>query len=198
MRGDSSVAVSRPHHAGFTPTCVGTATAWGSPPHAWGQHGSLLHPINPRVHPHMRGDSVRAAEQERQDIGSPPHAWGQLGCRVQAVHHAGFTPTCVGTARSRHSVNCWFKVHPHMRGDSFFRFTPTCVGTPPPHAWGQPYSPITIIVKRPFLAVYGDNSRQCPVVRHTPGGAQWTSARIRKPCLDRCLWRWRDETRQNR
>ena len=177
------------------------------------------------VHPHMRGDSrARTSAAKTGHPGSPPHAWGQLVAitltdgsgRQGSPPHAWGQP---GLGRHTWMVRV-HAVHPHMRGDSHLDAGQPLAGRVHPHMRGDsglpwlvlgltlrvhphmrgdsPIPPITIIVKRPFLAVYGGNSRQCPVIRDTPGGAQWISAHIRKPCLDRCLWRWRDETRQNR
>src|SRR5207247_3445859 len=102
---------SGPHHnwgiSGFTPTCVGTmfsaawksATATGSPPHAWGRSRSLPAGCQAApVHPHTRGDDEKddaahfhhirftptrvrtmklAATASNGCFGSPPRAWGR-------------------------------------------------------------------------------------------------------------------------
>ena len=49
----------------FTPTCVGTA------------YTPLDTPVNPPVHPHVRGDGDAAFHREAADPGSPPRAWGR-------------------------------------------------------------------------------------------------------------------------
>ena len=72
--------------ARFTPTCVGTAL-W--PWVCWPAH---------RVHPHMRGDSLKQVITNQGIYGSPPHAWGQRGRAAHRHHGLRFTPTCVGTA----------------------------------------------------------------------------------------------------
>ena len=70
----------------FTPTCVGTASRRGA--------------VSRRtpVHPHMRGDSIKAEMLDQANSGSPPHAWGQLADDLAAAFLGRFTPTCVGTA----------------------------------------------------------------------------------------------------
>ena len=139
----------------FTPTRVGTTLM--SP-------GSVA--ANP-VHPHARGDDATASITRCSRCGSPPRAWGRLpetdgANRRSSVHpHARgddaaqcgiavieerFTPTRVGTTRSRVGL-------PGL----LCRFTPTRVGTTgdpdwvaaielgsPPRAWGRLSHPATI------------------------------------------------------
>ena len=111
----------------FTPTCVGTAT--------------LNVPIIPRppVHPHVRGDGLTSRLTVSRGAGSPPRAWGRLHAQVLRDAGSRFTPTCVGTARTRR----W------CAGTS--RFTPTCVGTA-----GRPARPAAPAPVHPH--VRGDGS----------------------------------------
>src|SRR5579872_6607823 len=70
--------------------------------------------------------------------GSPPRAWGRYIGRPDRAGGSRFTPTCVGTmgAGKRRFRSPW--VHPHVRGDDYFRWAAirTCVGSPP-RAWGR-------------------------------------------------------------
>ena len=127
MRGDNSFFIRH------------SASASGSPPHAWGQSlivlprnliarftptcvGTMLsaRPCSPGVpvHPHMRGDNVSVPLLS--------------SCPLR------FTPTCVGTIYRKPRSMDANAVHPHMRGDN------VCISSPlasyagsPPHAWGQ-------------------------------------------------------------
>src|SRR5574341_2603712 len=73
----------------FTPTCVGTMVR--SCPRAW----------RSAVHPHMRGDNGLRDRFPEVLPGSPPHAWGQCWLPGQPARLPWFTPTCVGTIRTR-------------------------------------------------------------------------------------------------
>ena len=121
--------VELPRARRFTPTRVGTTsdtlrgsnTGAGSPPRAWGRRLQSL-----------------VDEPRQSPCGSPPRAWGQLqhGCgsagrrrftptRVgttrsricRDVRRARFTPTRVGTTARRLSIQRPSSVHPHARGD---------------------------------------------------------------------------------
>ena len=111
---------------GFTPTCVGTACWWRS----WCR--------TPRVHPHVRGDSRLRRPAMIRRVGSPPRAWGQPLPLERVANPNGFTPTCVGTARTARRRALVITVHPHVRGDSGrFHGLPFCGIGSPPRAWGQ-------------------------------------------------------------
>ena len=89
----------------FTPTCVGTAAA----------HGGADRPVT--VHPHVRGDGELMRRDFAAQPGSPPRAWGRLDGHGFYFRIFRFTPTCVGTARTR-ARRCGTRaVHPHVRGD---------------------------------------------------------------------------------
>ena len=135
----------------FTPTCVGTmsysqlahTSGCGSPPHAWGQfeqridatapapvhphmRGDNLHEPyhmrSPSVHPHMRGDNLVRRRSALRDRTVHPHMRGDNAASRQAVSACQrFTPTCVGTMRSRACVTV----------------SARCGNGSPPHAWGQ-------------------------------------------------------------
>ena len=154
----------------FTPTCVGTTEAIsrmmkagvGSPPRAWGQRTSNLFScfILP-VHPHVRGDNRPMRPRQAVWAGSPPRAWGQRPLPVLRLASPRFTPTCVGTTRSRPGVPNTVTVHPHVRGDN----PKSCFmlhlhhGSPP-RAWGQRF--VGAPSSAPFPVhphVRGDNGR---------------------------------------
>ena len=110
----------------FTPTCVGTASARNI------SHASFS------VHPHVRGDGAQQATISAALLGSPPRAWGRLCASCPTPPLRRFTPTCVGTARSRMKVWLIRSVHPHVRGDGYgtpHDFSET-IGSPP-RAWGR-------------------------------------------------------------
>ena len=106
--GQHSVTVPVPRTGRFTPTCVGTTL-------------SGVRAIAPvAVHPHVRGDNVLPHPPAPSPSGSPPRAWGQRGAADVREHAGRFTPTCVGTTRSRVPARTPSPVHPHVRGDNFF------------------------------------------------------------------------------
>ncbi len=92
-------------HVRFTPTRVGTSTT-----------GAPLSPA-PAVHPHARGDEARLSEFHLYVTGSPPRAWGRGKARSRDHRWHRFTPTRVGTSRSRPRSPTGRTVHPHARGD---------------------------------------------------------------------------------
>ncbi len=113
------------HRQRFTPTCVGKTIPNGSGP------------IRSPVHPHVRGEDVRAASVASAAAGSPPRAWGRLKFGDQRVGVGRFTPTCVGkttrtpTRSSRltvHSPRAWGRRGYDQATGYMYRFTPTCVG----------------------------------------------------------------------
>ena len=127
MSGSPPRAWGRRHApSAFTPTCVGTASQAPTPRHS----GS--------VHPHVRGDGVKASNEYQGCFGSPPRAWGRHD--VGPVHWSPhrFTPTCVGTARSPCRSPTAPTVHPHVRGDGeHIRHTRGLAFGSPPRAWGR-------------------------------------------------------------
>src|SRR5690606_17895986 len=89
----------------FTPTCVGTTA-----PRARQQKWRT-------VHPHVRGDDVRAQALRTGFGGSPPRAWGRHALTIVHGNAERFTPTCVGTTSARRMRDGSATVHPHVRGD---------------------------------------------------------------------------------
>ena len=110
----------------FTPTCVGTTKSRAA------RGGADA------VHPHVRGDDDVDVVEATDDAGSPPRAWGRQFHSRRQPSQSRFTPTCVGTTKTRRTRGLGCPVHPHVRGDDAYgapesallvRFTPTCVGT---------------------------------------------------------------------
>ncbi len=116
----------RPVGTGFTPTCVGTA------------HFRDAISRQYRVHPHVCGDGTNLVDNVEASLGSPPRVWGRLAKRMIQCGDTGFTPTCVGTARSplRHRRAIW--VHPHVCGDGGYPgLVKLAVQGSPPRVWGR-------------------------------------------------------------
>ena len=106
-RGDHVAQfVARPAPQRFTPTGVGTMLR------------SRVRRSSPAVHPHGRGDNSEPNIVFSAKNGSPPRAWGQFGIRTPNHAAARFTPTGVGTIRSRNGRSAARPVHPHGRGDN--------------------------------------------------------------------------------
>jgi len=119
----AAIPAVHPHTRGDDAESLASACSRsGSPPHAWGRFFLLGFSVRgPRftptrvgtiqtaneaatlstVHPHTRGDDSISSASCVAMRGSPPHAWG----RFHAIHHIAsisrFTPTRVGTIRSR-------------------------------------------------------------------------------------------------
>ena len=131
----------------------------GSPPRAWGQLmqyviatvyvrftptgvGTIVMSVCcsgwSTVHPHGRGDNYPAQLGIRRHRGSPPRAWGQFVVQIALQRLHRFTPTGVGTIPASLRRGCASPVHPHGRGDNFFRDRPLpTIDGSPPRAWGQ-------------------------------------------------------------
>jgi len=136
----ASGSTVHPHGRGDNPTysvCPGSPT--GSPPRAWGQWAKCLNRANTcAVHPHGRGDNGEMPESGEYVRGSPPRAWGQWLLRDARAYNTRFTPTGVGTMHIRVPLRPILAVHPHGRGDNFYRDRPRpVIDGSPPRAWGQ-------------------------------------------------------------
>ena len=131
----------------------------GSPPRAWGQFppaparstwrrftptgvgtmGMLSNECRTTlVHPHGRGDNERFGVVWSRVDGSPPRVWGQFNAARSSQSKPRFTPTGVGTIRTKTTIPPSTKVHPHGRGDN----PPPALSQhslfgSPPRAWGQ-------------------------------------------------------------
>ena len=110
----------------FTPTGVGTIPVKGAK--------RLRSP----VHPHGRGDNRSRLQCAPDHLGSPPRAWGQFLRRTRRRAANRFTPTGVGTMKTRLLTRLLRSVHPHGRGDNFGRSRAASAQSgSPPRAWGQ-------------------------------------------------------------
>ena len=150
----------------FIPTRVGntlTIFATGAPrpgssPHAWGtpvhvcpvdetgrfiptRVGNTLRPIylSPAtpVHPHTRGEHLRALPVEAVALGSSPHAWGTPDHNLSKDTSGWFIPTRVGNTAAFPEHTRPGPVHPHTRGEHrSSSIQILLVSGSSPHAWG--------------------------------------------------------------
>ena len=110
----------------FTPTRVGTTLPRRSTERA------------ATVHPHACGDNDHAPLLRQRHAGSPPRVWGQRSARGDPHHRRRFTPTRVGTTRSRWWRRPTGPVHPHACGDNSTVTAPRPAQRgSPPRVWGQ-------------------------------------------------------------
>ncbi len=124
--GRDLLRATTPGRFRFTPTRVGTS------PRAARAAGR--HP----VHPHARGDELRAAFRNNSMDGSPPRAWGRVPRATNHRKLVRFTPTRVGTRPSTPSTPSTSTVHPHARGDESAPRSSGCAAAgSPPRAWGR-------------------------------------------------------------
>ena len=155
-----TLSTVHPHGRGDNACCprIGVFRS-GSPPRAWGQ--CILHAVTTSffrftptgvgtmgmlsnecrttlVHPHGRGDNERFGVVWSRVDGSPPRVWGQFNAARSSQSKPRFTPTGVGTIRTKTTIPPSTKVHPHGRGDNKVR-VPAHVAErgSPPRAWGQ-------------------------------------------------------------
>ena len=111
----------------FTPTRVGTTAEMS------------LSPVNVAVHPHACGDHEQLAARPAGEGGSPPRVWGPLLTTFDIRDLSRFTPTRVGTTRSRTARCPCSPVHPHACGDHTLLPTePSAQLGSPPRVWGPP------------------------------------------------------------
>ena len=136
-----------------------TIISFGSPPHAWGKLLFRLWHRNrrrftptcvgkiveilciapfPSVHPHMRGENNQSLSLKSSHTGSPPHAWGKSINQSWVSTLYRFTPTCVGKIFDLFCCENVRTVHPHMRGENFYKLNTNIIEPgSPPHAWGK-------------------------------------------------------------
>ena len=93
------------------------------------------------VHPHARGEHLKAPEQVGVCDGSSPRTWGTRHRADVALVNVRFIPTHVGNTRLHSTANASQTVHPHARGEHAVRrrrrrkpsrFIPTHVGNTGP------------------------------------------------------------------
>ncbi len=109
----------------FIPTRVGNTCAL----RGWSAVGS--------VHPHPRGEYIRASNTGRSSRGSSPPAWGILRGYIGAKEGLRFIPTRVGNTPRPTGPRFRDAVHPHPRGEYQERTAAAFAvhGSSPP-AWG--------------------------------------------------------------
>jgi len=113
------------HDDRFTPTRVGNSLH------------NLLIAVWRAVHPHTRGEFIRACNKSLLAAGSPPHAWGILQFHLQGNLSSRFTPTRVGNSSGSADRLTVSSVHPHTRGEFLGgRIFADNISGSPPHAWG--------------------------------------------------------------
>ena len=83
--------------------------------------------------------------------GSPPQVWGQRVADAVQPISGGFTPTSVGTTRSRGAHGPLYPVHPHKCGDNGQAAVP-CQSHrgSPPQVWGQLLIPMPCHIRVRF------------------------------------------------
>jgi len=149
----------------FIPTRVGNMgrASWGggSSPPAWGiryAHGRGRAadrfiptpvgntPVAPNdcspasVHPHARGEYSTSNFQRAAGSGSSPRPWGILLPHPFAPVGDRFIPTPVGNTWPVRSTSRITPVHPHARGEHFFRVViPASSRGSSPRPWGTPW-----------------------------------------------------------
>ena len=104
------------------------------------------------VHPHMRGEHLKAALSQAADDGSSPHAWGTLYPRSSVFFTGRFIPTCVGNTCRWGCDPLRGAVHPHMRGEHKGRQdvqAARCGSSP--HAWGIHAQGLAVVVPGRFI-----------------------------------------------
>ena len=129
----------------FTPTGVGSRRFWPREgeltpvhPHRRGEQAFLSSSrALASVHPHRRGEQHCACSSSISPSGSPPQAWGAAGLQQLRIVLSRFTPTGVGSRRTRAPSPAAHAVHPHRRGEQGWSSSnhSTVTGSPP-QAWG--------------------------------------------------------------
>ena len=110
---------------------------FGSPPRTWGilcETGWIF--IGERFTPtHVGNTSVKSVR--RDYAGSPPRTWGIRSRETARPEHAWFTPTHVGNTDADLQYPHCPAVHPHARGEYWWRVTGRLIirGSPP-RTWG--------------------------------------------------------------
>ncbi len=94
------------------------------------------------VHPHARGEHLRARWRCCRAAGSSPRPWGaRLHALAERVARR-FIPTPVGSTWVSGRSRNWYSVHPHARGEhsSPLRACSCAIGSSP-RPWGARYPP---------------------------------------------------------
>ena len=112
----------------------------GSPPRAWGRRPNVPRRSPAAVHPHVRGEDMRASSWQRSPRRFTPTCVGRTAPAMSRSTRCRFTPTCVGTITT---LGRWPRgnrpVHPHVRGEDYADSETRLSGRgSPPRAWGRP------------------------------------------------------------
>ena len=114
------------HHAGNTPTHVGKTQDENDPD------------LNPKKHPHARGEDRPNSSTCSLIMETPPRTWGRPISTVSACGYDRNTPTHVGkTSLPCTNIPALWK-HPHARGED--HITGLIAGgviETPPRTWGR-------------------------------------------------------------
>ena len=134
---------------------------YAPPPHAWGirDHGAYQQEHDP-VHPHVRGEYVPSATDQRSSSGSSPRAWGIHF--VDPLEHAigRFIPTCVGNTGRTGRPKYTGAVHPHVRGEYGTASTADgMVAGSSPRAWGIQTDALSSVAVVRFIPTCVGNTR---------------------------------------
>ena len=193
----------------YCSSVIGSHTATGSPPRAWGIHqpaSTGLHGLRftptcvgntsaaalasraLAVHPHVRGEYCQWLKYRPGYHGSPPRAWGIPHVLVEVGLRVRFTPTCVGNTPNDLLLGLSLPVHPHVRGEYASRRAShgrRCGS--PPRAWGIPPLPPELRQVFRFTPTCVGNTSHClqatplwPVHPHVRGEYVGIADRLRR------------------
>ncbi len=129
------------------------------------------------VHPHARGEYGNEFRKGTGNLGPPPRTWGIHNAAARVTQDARSTPTHVGNTGAKRRRRRAESVHPHARGEYFFRRSKTRgANGPPPRTWGiRPRSAVPAPAIRSTPTHVGNtrpSSRSCrpgPVHPHARG-----------------------------
>ena len=111
--------------------CGSSPRAWGTRPRWQSATGQTA------VHPHARGEHIKATGKVATDTGSSPRAWGTLTPLIRDSSARRFIPTRVGNTARHPAALLLIPVHPHARGEHALA---RCLTLPhfgsSPRAWG--------------------------------------------------------------
>src|SRR5579883_1917862 len=148
-----------------------------TPTHVGNTSAILLWRHTMSVHPHARGEYVMSFAPSADFFGPPPRTWGIPAALRRIRLGRRSTPTHVGNTGAKRRRRRAESVHPHARGEYFFRRSKTRgANGPPPRTWGiRPRSAVPAPAIRSTPTHVGNtrpSSRSCrpgPVHPHARG-----------------------------
>src|SRR5579883_1509930 len=188
-----------PHARGeYVMSFAPSADFFGPPPRTWGIPAALrrirlgrrstpthvgntccpsANSAGKAVHPHARGEYGNEFRKGTGNLGPPPRTWGIHNAAARVTQDARSTPTHVGNTGAKRRRRRAESVHPHARGEYFFRRSKTRgANGPPPRTWGiRPRSAVPAPAIRSTPTHVGNtrpSSRSCrpgPVHPHARG-----------------------------